>query len=402
MPKIRLGGDVALATLNGDDGFGSFATNDGGSTTEAEVQFTDYDGHVYEDIGGFVSLNGSSVAASFTFTDDGSPSSNLVASTTGTGFVEDTTGTESPAAGSLIGCDLTNAGMHGDSVTFDSAVVTASAGVAGLAAHRMTGTIDTFGGLWGYEQRGVFAEVTTRISRSVVYSNLRTHQRNSVTATISHYDGVASSNLTVSYSAESGVKEDTTGTESNVADDDVGFFFDRTSGTISGYAQLDSDVDEIPRGTNASRTWSTTTAYAPSITATAWATSETDGLSKDITRIGAEDIANLHVYVFSFTSATNPVLAVRINTTTSTNLTVAPSGTGLISDTTGTETLADGDFLGFIQTATAVSGVQTLTHYIEVPHTTVGPDTRAQTMRTGAVPYMRYLQGNQPAIGRTW
>lgn len=37
---------------------------------------------------------------------------------------------------------------------------------------------------------------------------------------------------------------------------------------------------------------------------------------------------------------------------------------------------------------------------LEVPD--AGPATRAQTMRSGAVPYMRYWQANQPAIGRTF
>ena len=402
MPKIRLAGNPNLATLNGDDGFASFLPNNADPTTEANIQFTDYDGHVYEDIGGFVSLNGGSVAASFTFSDDGAASTNLVASTTGTGFTEDTTGTESPAAGSLIGCDLTNGGMHGDSVTFDSTIVTASAGVAGIGAHTTQASADRYGGLWGTVVSATAAHKLTRLNRSTVYSNLRSFQVNSISATISHYDGVASSNLTVSYSSESGAKEDTTGTETNASGDDVGFFLDNTSGAFSGYAQLDSDVDETSRGTTNSRTWSTTTAYNGALTSNNWVTSETDGLSKDITRIGAEDIANLHVFLSSFTSATSPVLAVRINTTTSTNLTVAPSGTGLVSDTTGTETLADGDFLGFIQTAAAVSGVLSSTHYIELPNTTVGPATRSSTMRTGAVPYMRYLQGNQPAIGRTF
>ncbi len=371
MPKYRIGSKSSFVSEHGDDFFASlipgFQPPD-----EASAQFKDYGPHVYEDMYGWISSHSGGFTCSYEFTDDGTASTNLVASGTAVGVVEDNTGTESPAIDSLIACDYVNDGMHNDNAQFESPLVSVAGGVSGIVGGKLgqSANSDRFTSLWGGDSITA-VEVMTNLVRTMVFSNLRGILDTTSTVDLAHYDGVKSSNLVISYSVETGIKEDTTGTESNAADDGVGFIsdFDGTPAADWEQMQMDTDIDEALRGPPYTHTWSTTQMYDPILHGSAGQlTSEVSGDTKQMARIGVEIVANLRVYMSEFPSATNPAMAFRLNTTTSTNIVIVPTGTGLVSDLTGSETLADDDEVGLTQTATAVGvTVRSTTQFIEIP-----------------------------------
>jgi hypothetical protein len=370
MPAIRIGGGGRPFS----DGAARPAALLGGnlSTTSAKKQFTDYSGQTFEDLYSYMSVHTGGFTRTVSLNDDGTDSTNLTLGHTGTGVVEDTTGTETPAANSLIDVECTG-GMHNDNGTNAFAAVSFQAGGGGLVGSgaSLQSTSDRYHPLFGEDANDTtVANVQTRMQRATVFSNLRAYMDTTGASTVdvSHYDGVASTNLTVSFSSSAdGEAADTTGTESNSAGDDCSFFADHVSGSDQGMSivQMDTDVEELPRGGTGNITWSTTTSYSR-WNIHSFGVTDTAGLVKAAARIGSEDIGNLSLYVSAFTSATAAKLSARVNTTESTNVTVSVTGTGVVEDTTGTEAIVDADDVSFIRSASAVSGVTSRSAFIEM------------------------------------
>jgi hypothetical protein len=261
--------------------------------------------------------------------------------------------------------------MHNDDGNNTALMVSFQAGGGGVVGGGRPSqtTTDFYHSLFGGSE-STLAQVQTRIHRTIVFSNLRAYldTTGASSVDVSHYDTVASTNLTVSFvTSADAAAEDTTGTESSVDGDDVSFFADYVSGSSQGLTsvQMDTDVEEQPRGGSGNESWTTTTEYSSSIEHF-FGSAETSGSTKQAWRIGSESIGNLDVYASAFTSATSAEVAARVNTTTSTNIVVAITGTGLVSDTTGTESIVDADEVGVVRSASAVSGVTTTSHFIEM------------------------------------
>lgn len=375
MPKFRLQGFQNQANDgNGSDTSSGFLAGTTGATlaNEATRQHKDYGAHTYEDLYANVTAFGGGDTVTISETENGTASSNLTVSASGTGIVRDGTGTEVATADDLIGCErIDDGGMHSDAHTVSQTAIVASAGVAGIVGGGgLTLTSDIYWGLWGSAVSATASEQQTRLHRDTTMNNLRVYASGaSGTWVCGPFDGTTqSTNVVVSVTA-SGETEDTTGTEAYSSGEDISVFFDETvAGTLTlGTWQLDTDVDEVPRGQGISpQVVGTTDLFAPLNGGGSNAFAENAGITKQDTRIGTEDVGNLSVFISAVSSPSSSVFALRLNTTNSSNVTVAPSGTGLISDMTGTETLAEDDEISFF--GDNASGSYTYTSaYIEMP-----------------------------------
>lgn len=372
MPKIRFGNG---ATFSFTDGHGTaefvgLLPNSLTDATEADIRVKDYAGLTYEDLWGRASAHTGGFNMVWTFRNNGSDSTNLVATATSAAVVEDNTGTEAVTANNSAAVKLLDNGMHGDDGTYFATLVSAAGGSGNYVggSYTSTASADSYFGLYS-DLLATTDQARFKIDRATVFSNLRIAAANAITGDFAHYDGAKSTNLVITDPA-AGENEDTTGTESNAADDSIGFFWDHTSGTFeSEVFQMSTDVDEVPRGYVRGWTWlASTTYYLPFLQGTGDGdTTDANGVSKHAARIGAEDVQFLHLYVTSFGTPSNPKYSAYINTTESTNVTVVPSGTGWNSDTTGSDTLADDDLLGSIRTIGSPSGVSHTVAQFEVP-----------------------------------
>jgi hypothetical protein len=314
--------------------------------------------------------NHSGPAVSVPFRDDGTASTNVVASVSTDGWAEDTTGSDTIAANSLCGSEFDQtAGMHGDTYLPEKIMLTYEhastlAPVVGFNAGTLSA--DGFVSL-NNAFNATEANARTRIYRAANLSNLFTSTESLTGAWTGavRLNGSSSSNLTVSMAT--GDVEDTTGTEALAATDDAGFIYDETTaGSISeGIIEAQLDTDETFQGT---RFNAVTTREYQGFDGTSGGDTTAD--DNWLARIGSVSAGNLQTYVSTAGSGTRDV-TLRIGSTDSTNLTISVTATGFAEDTTGSDSVADGDNV----TISAASSGSSMTYQhadIELPWSAVG------------------------------
>ena len=365
-------GNLTYLPLVGGD------NNPNSSATEAETQLKSYVAYTFSDLRVRLSTH-SGPGVTFALRDDGSSSSTLTVSLTGTTWIDDLTGSDTVVANSLMNWIADqSAGMHGDTFTVDDSAVT--------YAHASTkAPIFAFihGNSLPADRWGVFGtsgtwrtneiEARTHFYRAQALSNLHVYVSavSSITADIAiSKNGTKSTTVVVAITG-TGEFEDATGSESYTDSDDGSFYFDIASGSATlQVTQVQADSDESIAGYGNS-TGSPTTRQFYSPSGESIGTTAKDEYDM---YIGSVTAANLQCYISSAGSGTRDV-TLRIGATDSTTVTINITGTGHFEDITGTETLVDADSLTFSMASTG-TGASGRFIAVEVPWSAVGGVTR--------------------------
>ncbi len=369
--RFNHGNQNPLLLEDGDDGFLG-VSGEAQSATEADVQLKIYHQYLCKKL----NMEFSTLTAGAPYTgdwrDDGISQSNLSVSPTGTGFIEDETGADLPAANSLVNFIVDGSvGMHGD----DAAVRLAQVSYenASLLAPVFAG-VDVFSFSETRYSLPSATFVTTeaerqhKIKRSTVYKNLRVR-----TTTLSGTwevaltnNGVTSTNVELEFTA-TGVLEDITGSESFSDGDLFGIeWVETVGGNISSSVfQVEANTFEdwkvAPLDNVVTRSYSAFT-YVDADTNTALI----DNMNM---RIGTVLAGNLQTYITIAGSGSRDI-TLREGGSDSSNVTIDVTGTGFFEDIAGVETIIDDDGVGF---SYASSGAATTHAWIavEIPHTVV-------------------------------
>jgi hypothetical protein len=318
------------------------------SATETNVQFKDYNGYTWSELAVYVET-ATSTGATFDFRDDGSTNTTLSVSLASTGLVEDTAGTITPAANSLVNWLHDASGdMHGDRSTIRKWAVGLEHASAGApltidSAVSQSSSTTLYIALNAATVKSQEVERQSKIYAATVVDNLG-FSLDQIAASgntlAPRDDGVTSTNLSLSPTG-SGRVEDTTGSDTWAADSLVNFISIVGFGTtlLGNCIQLDTDaVDSVPQ--TQSRT----------ITQSVDGTNDTH-LAGDhspsllpVLRIGSNTCANLRAYCTAIrTGFPTQTVKARVANVDSSNLVCTFGATGAVEDTTGSETVGDTD-----------------------------------------------------------
>ncbi len=344
MPQWRFQSSPEAATINGGDVFCPVFGRSN-STTEADVELRIYTAYTLTDLR--VEMVGVTPAVNFTVSvrDDGVTSTNLTITSSGAGWFEDLTGSDTPAANSDIAIECLNTGMHGDSMTFETLMLTYEH--ASINQHVVAGGENTsfsatqFMGFPNHDFRVNETDQEVRFQRAQTASNFRiTATGVSGTWTLDvRQNGASSGNLSITITGN-GTVEDLVGTEVFAAGDDGNFRLNEdVAGAIDPrMLQVDFDTAENFWGTS-STFFSTIREYI------SWSGPSQDfgGTPNDnyLARIGPQIAQHIQT-IITFSSGTS-TLSLRVNTTNSTNVAVTITSFGFFEDNTGFEAIADGD-----------------------------------------------------------
>jgi hypothetical protein len=359
-------GYVALFDVDND-----VASNEGNHQSKAYTAFT------FSDLRSNVTTFTGSPNPLISFRDDGVTSTNVQTAPTGTGWIEDTTGSETVAANSLVNIEVLNQGGHGDDVHTSANLITfehASTNqpfVGGLGNSISSGVTAFLSFIGPQSPLAVEAEANLRIKRAQTASNLRHIQvvQSSSGTVNTRINGVDSTNLVITVSG-TGAYEDVTGSDAYAAEDDGSIEYDNTDtmDSFGGYYQLDLNTAESWWGHHSDSF--TTREYKPFIVGFLGNTTADDNY---FARIGSTTAGNLQTYVTAAGSGTRDY-TLRIGSTNSTNLTIAITGTGLFEDTTGSEAIADTDSV--VATMASTGGSVSISRgAVELPWSAVGAPT---------------------------
>lgn len=336
------------------------------SATEADVQLKVYHQYIFKNLNVEVSTQAGGATYEFALSVGGTPSTNLVVPTVGSGFTEDITGSELVAANALVNFIVDgSAGMHGDDLAVRQAQV--SYENASLLAPIFAGSDGQTIGNTSYSFPGTGAITTeaerqNKIKRSTIYKNLRVYS----TSTSGTWDiaptkdGVPSTNVTVQITGTGSV-EDITGSESYVAEELFGIeWVETASGAVNPRVlQIEANTFEdwkVASGESFQTREFRGFNYLSGV--------GSDNLKS---RIGTVLAGNLQAYFTNAGSGTRD-LSLRVGAVDSTNVSLAFTTTGFIEDISGTETVLDDD--GVILSMISFSSPATTAWAaVEIPHT---------------------------------
>ena len=329
-------------------------------STEALKQVKTYTAYTFSALRANVSaINGTATVA---LRDDGVTSANQSLSVTTTGWQEDVTGTETPAADSLCNYTVIGGGSHANTITVKYLLITyehasTNAPIVGLNLAGAFSNISQFAPLCPGFLTGTEPDTRTELFRPLAVSSLRIYLSDSgasgQTVAIGK-NGVSSTNVSITPTS-SGAWEDITGSESFASGDDGNFRYIITANgltTQNCQVQLDTETGIVGEGLTGSASSATTREY--------------EGFGGDLEnsssaddnhtlRIGAVTVANLQCKCSTAGSGTRDV-TVRVASANSTNLTISITGTGYFEDVSGSDSVGDTDHLGWslASTGTAV------------------------------------------------
>lgn len=284
------------------------------------------------------------------FRDDGASSSNLAISITASGWAEDVTGSDTPAADSLCNLIVSTA-SHGDSLTVNhmlltyehASTLTPMVGV-GSNGQLIDATRYFTIGTADYLGTDIEAVSKYRTMRATTFNNLRVYCVSVSTPTVTvaiGNDGVSSSAVTASPSA-SGAIEDVTGTEVVASGHDANIRVVRSAGSITtSTIQATHDAESGIWGIQ--HFWAATTRTYASFGRDDPSTTPDDSFTA---RVGSISIAKLQCYLNAGGAGTRDV-KVRVGSSDSSNLVIDLTGvSGYLEDVTGSEAVTDTQHVG--------------------------------------------------------
>src|SRR3990172_6966537 len=122
MTQWRWGARCNVALIQGATSYLFFIESNYGGASETLVQTKFYVAYTISALRILVTANGGT--STVAFRDDGVTSSNQVLSITTTGWLEDVTGTDTPAANSLCNIIAKTGGSHGNNMTLAGGMLT--------------------------------------------------------------------------------------------------------------------------------------------------------------------------------------------------------------------------------------------------------------------------------------
>lgn len=339
--------------------YGSLGASSAGTATEAANQIKLYIAYTLSNLRIKVTTNTGTNQVGLR--DDGSGSISQLISVTATGWLEDVTGSDTPAANSLV-CVAFSSTAHGNALTVKNGLLTyehSSSNAPLLIAGHNVSSFSTSMFFSVGTRSSTEDETRLNLFRPSVCTNLRTYLTTAgasgLTVSVG-INGASSSNVTVSPTA-TGAFEDTTGSESYSANDDYNIRAIRTSNSwlINVLqAQLDTQtglIAEVTAGDTA-----TTRLYAAFYGVADAALTADDNYTA---RMGSITAANLQCYCTAAGTGTRDV-TLRVASANSTNLTCSITGTGYFEDVSGSDSVGDTDHLGWslASTGTAITIVR--------------------------------------------